>query len=250
MRQSVISDEANTEIIKLHNLLRARLKTHAVSRSVGSESYEVESSLHDLIISLRKKRTGDERFQLKVLSSIDAICLKIKEMSDTFNRIPKNEDTADQVNLSKELISISQKILLSLSQLSSDVIIKNKKPSEAIPVRLVTKTGKDFYNVETGGGGTFISDNKLSYGKGIIPITPISIGGSEECYTLPNGKKYLSVQNRGSSLVAFGATGLKFDESYVLVPRQGYEFIDCKDGFKVYFICDSGKTSTIVGFIR
>ncbi len=140
--------------------------------------------------------------------------------------------------------------LKEISKLAQEVIIRNKKPGEAVPVRLVSKTGKDFYNVESTGGGTFISDNKLSYGKGIVAINPISVGSTEQVFTLPVGKKFISIQNKGPALVAFGPTGLNYDDYPTLTPRQFYEFIDCKDGFKVYFICDTSKTSTIVGFTR
>lgn len=150
-----------------------------------------------------------------------------------------------------ERVEASNKATLKeISKLASEVIIRNKKPGEAVPVRLVSKAGKDFYNAEGTGGGTFISDNKLSYGKGIVAITPISVDATEQVYALPTGKKYLSIQNKGPAIVAFGPTGLSYDDYPTLTPKQFYEFIDCKDGFKVYFICDTGKTSTIVGFTR
>lgn len=167
------------------------------------------------------------------------------------DRKPSWYSEFDFTRLSKELLHLAANIINGFKKLSSDVVIKNKKPAEAIPVRLVDKTGKDFYNVESGkGGGTFISDNKLSYGKGMTKIDPISVGSAEQEYALPSGKKYLAIQNKGPALVAFGPTGLNYSDYPTLTPRQFYEFIDCKDGFKVYFICDSGKTSTIVGFTR
>lgn len=159
----------------------------------------------------------------------------------------------DMSFLSKDILALGNAIVSAFKKLAQDIVIKNKKPEDAIPVRLVTPDGKGFYKAEggKGGGSTFIQDNALSYGKSPSAITPISVDDTKAWeYELPSIKKFLYVQNAGSGIVAFGDSSVAYGTYPTLTPRQGFEFINCPAGFKVYFKCDTGKTATIVGFTR
>jgi len=166
---------------------------------------------------------------------------------------PKWYEIFDKKWLSREISDLALSFKKSIEKFAKDIIVKNKEPKEAIPVRLVSADGKEFYNAQSGksSGGMFISENGLSYGKIIKKIAPINVGyGSPAVYELPVTDKYLCIQNKGSAIVAFGDSNVTYDDYPTLTPRQFYEFIDCKPGFKVYFKCDSGKSATIVGFTR
>ncbi|MEI8350086.1 MAG: hypothetical protein WCI77_08020 [Candidatus Omnitrophota bacterium] len=159
----------------------------------------------------------------------------------------------DNTWLGKELNNITDLLIKGFNKLSQKIFVDNKEPKDAIPVRLVAPDGKTFYKAEggRGSGGMFISENGLSYGKALKKITPISVDdGTPAVYELPKTEKYLAIQNKGSSIVAFGDADVTYSDYPTLTPRQFYEFVDCKQGFKIYFKCDTGKTATIVGFTR
>jgi len=155
--------------------------------------------------------------------------------------------------ISKDLLDLGGAITKSLKKAIEKVLISNKEKKDAIPVKLVSADGKHFYNA-TGGGGrpfTLLSEgNAISYGKSPEAITPIDVTDEAQEYELPNTKKFLSVQNGGSSYIAFAGTGLTYVNSPKLVPRQWYHFVNCPEGFKVSFICDTSKESKILGFVR
>lgn len=153
--------------------------------------------------------------------------------------------------LSKELSCIVTALLNGVKKITQNTKVLNKKPEDAIPVRLVTPDGERFYKVDGSSYAVLGGGGGVDYGDSPSLITPVSVTDTgQDSYTLTTGKKTLAVQNDGGKVIAFGSDGLLYDDSPKLIPRQWYQFLGCPKNFKVYFRTATGETSKIVGFER
>lgn len=77
------------------------------------------------------------------------------------------------------------------------------------------------------------------------PSNPTSVALTDvisAAYTITLGKKNMVVQNTGDTIIAWGGSTLTFATGQKLYPTGQYEFRGCEDGFKIYFICNTGET--------